>query len=199
MQTLEKLIQDLTSGNENRAEKSARFFPDYGEDGLKALMDLFTSPFEDTRWWAVRAMAAFDPDIYPKASAYLIKGLEDPDPSVQACAAVGLREKPAPAGIPTLIKMLSHSDKLVARMAGDALVALKKASTTALIELLDRLVDDHSIAKVEAVRALALIGDPSSISTLFKVWENGSSMVQHWAEKGLNDMGIGMAFFDPGN
>jgi HEAT repeat protein len=197
MQKLDKLIDELLNGDENRAERSARSFPIYGEEGLQALVALFTQPDPDTRWWAVRALAAFDPMDYPQAADLLIRALEDPDSSVQACAAVGLRETPSPSAIPSLIKLLSHTDQLLARVAGDALIALKKAATPALVTLIEGLVNDHNTTKVEAVRALALIGDPASISTLFKIWESGSSMVQHWAEKGLNDMGIGMAFFDP--
>jgi HEAT repeat protein len=198
MQKLDKLIDELLCGDENRAERSARSFPIYAEEGLQTLATLFTQSDPNTRWWAVRALAAFDPIEHPKSAEFLIKALQDPDSSVQACAAVGLREKPSPAAIPSLIKLLSHTDQLLARVAGDALIALKNAATPALMALVESLVDDHNTAKVEAVRALALIGDPASISTLFKIWESGSSMVQHWAEKGLNDMGIGMAFFDPG-
>jgi HEAT repeat protein len=198
MQELNQLIDDLNNGDENRAEKSARSFPTYGKEGLQVLGALFNDPDPNTRWWAVRSIAAFNPTEHPEASGYLIKALSDPDSSVQACAAVGLREKPSPVAIPQLIRLLSHTDQLLARVAGDALIALNKAATPALVDLTDQLVDDHNITKVEAVRALAMIGDPASISTLFRIWENGSSMVQHWAERGLNDMGIGMAFFDPG-
>jgi HEAT repeat protein len=124
--------------------------------------------------------------------------LKDVDAAVRACAAVGLRERPAPEAVPALIDLLAHEDQLLARLAGDALAALEKQASPALIEYLGAQGDTHSIGKVEAVRALALIGDPASISALFQAWENGSIMVQHWAEQGLNDMGIGMAFFDPG-
>jgi HEAT repeat protein len=197
MQYLDKLIDELLCGDENRAERSARSFPTYGEEGLQVLATLFSQPEPDARWWAVRALAAFDSVEYPQAGDVLISALQDSDVSVQACAAVGLRKNPSPAAIPNLIELLSHSDKLLARVAGDALVAQGKSATPVLVNLVEDLVADHNTAKVEAVRALALIGDPASISTLFTVWDKGSSMVQHWAEKGLNDMGIGMAFFDP--
>lgn len=197
MQKLDKLLDELLCGDENRAERSARSFPIYGEESLQALAALFSQPDPDTRWWAVRALAGFDPVEHPQAAVFLIKALQDPDSSVQACAAVGLREKPSPAAIPGLIKLLSHKDQLLARVAGDALIALKNEATPSLVTLIEGLGNDHNTTKVEAARAMALIGDPASISTLFKIWESGSSMVQHWAEKGLHDMGIGMAFFDP--
>jgi HEAT repeat protein len=195
---LNDLIENLVCGDDHRAEESARSFPAYGEDGLQALKILFAQPEADVRWWALRALAGFSPTEYPEASRILVDGLQDPEISVQTCAAVGLREQPNPEAVPHLIKLLEHEDTLLARTAGDALIALKKSATPALVEMVQGQLEDHSNAKVEAVRALAMIGDPASISTLFKAWEQGSSMVQHWAERGLNDMGIGMAFFNPG-
>ncbi|MEN8241925.1 MAG: HEAT repeat domain-containing protein, partial [Chloroflexota bacterium] len=79
----------------------------------------------------------------------------------------------------------------------DALVALEGRAVEALTHRFEA-GDDQAIGKTEAVRALALIGDPRSISTLFAAWENGSQMQRHWAERGLGNMGVGMEFFKPG-
>lgn len=198
MQPLDQLIENLTSGDDHRAEASARSFPDYGEAGLNALVDLYQQPDADLRWWAVRAMAAFDVIKYPQASKVLVSALGDSDLNVMACAAVGLRERPVVEAIPELIKKLAHEDKLIARLAGDALAALEKSASPALVEFLGQEEALPHAARVEAVRALAKIGDPAAIGPLFEVWENGSSMMQYWAERGLHDLGIGMAFFDPG-
>ena len=46
------------------------------------------------------------------------------------------------------------------------------------------------------MRALAEIGDPDAIGALFKVFQEEAGMMQHWAEQGLERMGIGMVFFD---
>jgi HEAT repeat protein len=198
MQSLEQLVEDLLSGEDHRAEDSARLFPVYLDRGVQTLLEIYKHPEADHRWWALRALACFPAEDFPQAAECLIKGLNDTDLSVQNCAAVGLREQPTPAAVPHLVALLEHDDKLLARLAGDALAVLEKEASPALSEFIKHQGQNHSNGKVEAVRALALIRDPASISTLFHVWENGSSMVRHWAERGLNDMGIGMAFFDPG-
>jgi hypothetical protein len=198
MQSLEQLVENLLSGEDHRAEESARSFPVYHNSGVETLLEIFRHPEADHRWWALRALACFPAGDFPAAGDCLIKGLADPDLSVQNCAAVGLREQPTPEAVPHLVALLKHEDKLLARLAGDALAVLEKEASPALKEFVEGQGEKHSNGKVEAVRALALIRDPASISTLFHVWESGSSMVRHWAERGLNDMGIGMAFFDPG-
>jgi HEAT repeat protein len=198
MTSLDHAIQELTSGKENRAEASARSFPSYGEDGLRALATLSADSDADTRWWAVRTAAEFDLEVFPGAASLLITALGDSDSGVQACAAVALRQNPIPNAIPALIDLLSHRDQLVCRTAADALVALKGDAVAPLVALLEAQDAQHTTGRVEAVRALALIADPGAIPALFRIWEHGSQMQQHWAERGLSAMGIGMQFFNPG-
>ena len=52
-------------------------------------------------------------------------------------------------------------------------------------------------ASFTSARALALIGDTEAIPALFKAWGEGSTMIQYWAEEGLDRMGVGMQFFIP--
>ena len=99
MTSLDQAIQDLTSGNETRAESSARSFTAYAAQGIEALNALLNQPDADTRWWAVRTAAEFDPLEFPEAAHLLLYGLDDPDPGVQTCAAVALRQRPTPAAI----------------------------------------------------------------------------------------------------
>ena len=197
MTSLEHAVQELISGNENRAEASARSFASYGAQGIEALNQSINRSEADARWWAVRAAAEFDPAEFPKAAHLMLYGLDDPDPGVQTCAAVALRQRPTPAAIPFLIDLLSTPDQLLRRTVSDALVALEGRAVEALIQHL-QTGDVQPRGKTEAVRALALIGDPQSISTLFAAWERGSQMQQHWAERGRSSMGVGMEFFDPG-
>jgi len=197
MTSLDHAIQELTSGNETRAEASARSFAIYGEEGIKALHELINQPDAESRWWAVRTAAEFDTAEYPEASQLILFGLDDPAPDVQTCAAVALRQRPTPAAIPFLVDLLSAPDQLLRRTVSDALVALEGRAVEALIHRFET-EDARSPGKTEAVRALALIGDPRSISTLFAAWEGGSQMQQHWDERGLSDMGVGMEFFKPG-
>ena len=194
MPSLEQLLADLTSGEELRAETAAVHFVVLGEPAFTALSNLSQDPNPDNRWWALRALSEFTE--YDVSSIFL-QALSEPNQEIQACAAVGLRLHPNPLAIPTLISLLGHPEQLLSRLAGDALIALGQNATQALIEVIDSPEKNSQRARLEATRALAEIKDPASISTLFKMFQEGSSMMQHWAEEGLNNMGIGMVFFDP--
>ena len=111
------------------------------------------------------------------------------------CAALSLRENPSADAIPDLITLLDHKDRLLTRLAADALAAIGKAATLPLIQVVK---EGRKTARLEAVRALAAIGDEDSIATLFSLLEEDSTLMQYWAEEGLEKMGIGMMFFDPG-
>lgn len=193
MDDLNALLEDLTSGDEPRAEAAAVRFVSLGEKAFYALATLYASPDPEVRWWAVRALTEFDEE---RVSNLLILALDDADPGVQAAAALGLRQHPAEAAIPKLLEKLGGEDQLLSRLMRDALVALGTKSTSHLIEILENEKSSHT-ARLEAVRALAYIEDPASIGALFKIYNDGSSLMQYWAEEGLNRMGIGMMFFDP--
>ena len=77
------------------------------------------------------------------------------------------------------------------------MIALSFQATQPLIKVIESPDSYNQRSRVEAVRALSEIQDPASITTLFKIYQDGSSLMQHWAEQGLNRMGIGMVFFDP--
>jgi HEAT repeat protein len=51
--------------------------------------------------------------------------------------------------------------------------------------------------RIEATRALAAIEDPQAINVLFAALNDPSQIVVHWAEQGLERLGIGMTFFKP--
>jgi HEAT repeat protein len=194
MATIKQLVADLTSGDEPRAEAAAVQFINLGKPAFDALSKLSQNSNPDTRWWVMRALSEFKE---PDASPIFIQALSDSDLEIQACAALSLRLRPNPQAIPKLLSLLGHPDQLLSRLAGDALIALESQATQPLIELIDSTEKFNQRARLEAVRALAEIRDPASISTLFKIYQEGSSMMQHWAEEGLNAMGIGMVFFDP--
>jgi HEAT repeat protein len=105
-----------------------------------------------------------------------------------------LSEQPSEAAIPDLIALLEDEDHLLARLAGDALIAL---GSLALPQLIQTLESGHPAAQIEAARALALIGDINAIAALFAAWQGDSAMVQYWAEIGFEKMGVGMQFFAP--
>jgi HEAT repeat protein len=190
---LDDLLADLTSGDEPRAEAAAVQFHTHGEKAFYMLAAMLASEEPDHRWWALRALNEFDEK---RVASLLLLGLDDPDPGVQAAAALGLRTHPNKKAVPRLLEKLGDPDQLFSRLCRDALAALGTTATPHLIKLLEDPKASHT-AKLEAVRALAEIQDPNSISALFKVYQEGSSLMQHWAEEGLSNMGIGMVFFDP--
>ena len=194
MDTLNQLLANLTSGNEPQAEAAAVQMIHHGKPAISALVNLARDPDPDTRWWAIRALSEFDD---PDASSIFIHALEDKNPEIQACAALSLRLNPNPKAIPQLISLLGNPDQLLSRLAGGALIALGFQATQALINVIESTDNMNQRSRVEAVRALSEIQDPASITTLFNIYQDGSRMMQHWAEQGLNRMGMGMVFFDP--
>jgi HEAT repeat protein len=192
MKDLGELLSDLTSGDTERAEAAAMGLPEHGEAALAKLSKLVENSNIDTRWWAVRALAGF-PQV--EAGNLLFARLKDADSSIRYCAALALGQNQRETAIPLLIEILSSNDPLLARLAGDALVAHGVAAVEPLIAALDGL---PLAAKVEATRALALIGDPRSISALFKLADSDSPTLEHWVSEGLERMGVGMRFFQAG-
>ena len=191
MPDLQSLISDLTSGDDQVAENSIESIAALGETALPALFNLSDSPDPENRWWALRALAMIP---HPLVPSRLQQGLHDPDLTVRQCAVLGLSQQPSADVILDLIATLNDRDRLLARLAGDALIAVGSDALPALIETLEH---GSQPAKIEATRALALIGDKNSIGELFKAWQEGSALIQHWAEEGFDRMGVGMQFFMP--
>jgi HEAT repeat protein len=80
-------------------------------------------------------------------------------------------------------------------LAGDALVAIGSPAVPALLEVLQAGVHP---ARLEAVRALARIGDERAIPALFTALDDSSALIEYWANEGLERMGVGMVFYRPG-
>jgi HEAT repeat protein len=188
---LASLLADLTSGDAARAEAAAAQLPAHGEAALASLASLTTDTNSDTRWWAVRSLVGF---AQPQAGALLAAALTDADALVQQCAALGLTRRPQAEATPALLALLDNQDSLLARLAGDALAALGSAAVEPLIAALEA---SRLAARVEAARALALIGDTRAVPALFKLLGSESAVLEHWANEGLEKMGVGMAFFKP--
>jgi HEAT repeat protein len=188
---LASLLADLTSGDAARAEAAAEQLPAHGEAALSSLESLTTDTNSDTRWWALRSLAGFS---QPQAGALLTAALADADPLVRQCAALGLTRRPYAEAAPALLALLGDHDSLLARLAGDALVVLGSGAVEPLIAVLDT---GRLTARVEAARALALIGDTRAVPALFKLLGSESAVLEHWANEGLEKMGVGMAFFKP--
>lgn len=193
MNTLAERLADLLSGDVDRAEAAAAALPaDDAEAAFAALLPLLQDKNEDTRWWATRALAGFNT---PAASEQLTAALGDVSPTVQQCAALALSQRVWSASVTPLAALLARPDGLLARLAGDALVAQAGEAVPALIALLEG--QSSPSARVEAARALALIADTRAIPALFNLLDTESALLEHWASEGLQKMGVGMAFFKP--
>jgi HEAT repeat protein len=186
-------LAELTSGDENRAESAASEVPENSALALAALEKIIGEDNLEKKWWACRALASFTDS---RASKLLVGCLDDEDIAINSCAAKGLQIQPAVEAIELLVKLLDHSDALLRRLAGDALIALEFEATPALIACLQ---GGEQVSKIESARALAIIQDPQSIGALFETLKSGSTMMEHWAQEGLENMGLGMRFFSPEN
>jgi HEAT repeat protein len=148
---------------------------------------------EELRWWAVRTLGEIDD---PACIPMFRQALRDPAISVRQCAARGLLFHPAAELVPDLVACLGSGDSLLARLSGAALASAGEAAVPELIAVLEH---GSQLAKVEAARALAEIKDPRAIPAFFHAVQDGDSpLVEYWSEIGLENLGIGMTFFDPG-
>ena len=186
------LLKELTGGVDERAEAAARALARYGLEVLPALQELLHRPDPDLRWWATRALAEIDD---PQVVSLLLESLQDPDALIRQCAALALRQQPSFQAVPGLAQALSDADRLLARLAADALITTGEGAVPALLEIMRH---GPQAARLEAVRALAGIGDPRAIPALFDALDEDSALMEYWAGEGLERMGVGMTFFMPG-
>ncbi len=190
---MEALVNALARGDDEAAEQAAQALIAAGEAAVPALLALSRAPEADTRWWALRTLAEIP---HAEVPPRLQEALHDPDPAVRQAAALGLRHQPTPNAVPDLIALLADDDRLLASLAADALAATGAAATEALIRMLR---EGTPAARIEAARALAQLGDKTSIPALFEALDSPSPFVEHWANEGLERMGVGMIFFNPGH
>lgn len=188
---LTPLRRAVAQGDDAAAEEAVQALLRTPEAALTPLLLLSHEDDPDLRWWALRALAEIpDPQVPPRLAA----ALRDPDPAVRQVAALGLRYQPTAQAVDDLIALLSGPDRLLARLAADALIAIGPAAVPALIRTIE---GGHPHARVPAARALAAIGDQRAIPTLFALLDDPSPLATAYAEEGLERLGIGMVFFSP--
>jgi HEAT repeat protein len=188
---LQFMLNELISGDDARAEAVVPGLAQMGAVVLDPLLAMLDSPGSDQRWWATRVLAAL---TQPEARDGLRRSLKDRDPAVRQCAALGLRQRPTQSAISALIDALHDPDRLFARLAADALVAIGPVAISSLISVME---SPDPAARIEAIRALAAIEDPQAIHPLYAALDDPSQMVGDWAEQGLNRLGVGMVYFKP--
>jgi HEAT repeat protein len=191
MPELDQIIAELTSGDDERAQAAIQPVAGQGADSIPLLRQLLANPSPDVRWWAIWALAGIqDPQVFP----LLMHGMHDEALTVRECAALALRQHPDPQAIPDLIAALAGEDQILAHLAMAALVAIGEPAVPALIDVLEN--GPHG-AQLEALQALARIGDKRSIPALYAVLDKDSALMEYWATEGLEKMGVGMSFFKP--
>jgi HEAT repeat protein len=195
------LLNDLTSGNETRAEAAVSALIDLGEKALPALQDLTRSPDVDQRWWGLRVLAQS-----PRSQAgWLAPFLNDPAREVRQCAALGLVLKPDESALQPLVQALSDEDSMVGSLAVNALIKIGSAAVPALIDVVQRRPategsvegDAPQSARIHALRALAELRDQRAIPIMLKVMEEDSALLGHWAKEGLERLGLDMVYIKP--
>lgn len=145
----------------------------------------------ERRWWATRLLAELPGERAPEA---LIQALGDADAGVRQCAALGLRLRPVAEAVEPLVQALRDPDPLVVTLAEDA---LEQAGSAAVPVLLRVLETGSYAVRLEAIRALAAIGDPQAIPALYAALDEDSALMEYFASQGLEKMGVGMVFFRP--
>jgi hypothetical protein len=157
------LVAEFTCGSDQRAELAALQLSAAGSQGLEILAELLEDQNPEVRWWATRSLA----DIHNTVAVpLLLNTINDTDSGVQQCAALALRGQPDAQSIPQLVSLLGAEDRLLSRLAGDALIAIGEEAVPALIEVMD---SGPQPAQLEAVRALASIGDTRAIPALINL------------------------------
>jgi HEAT repeat protein len=188
---LQNLLDDLTSGDEVRAEKAVSPLIELGEDAISSLLDLTQSKEVDSRWWALRTLAQ-SPHC---RTEWLLPFLtNDPAPEIRQCAALGLAGKHDESATQPLIQALSDEDGMVGSLAANALVKIGGAAVPSLIEV---VTSGKQSARIHALRALAEIKDHRAIPTMMKVMQEDSALLQHWAKEGLDRLGLDMVYIKP--
>lgn len=195
---LENLLAELVSGDDERAEKSISPIVELEADAIPVLLDLTRATEVDSRWWAVRALAA-SPHTRTED---LIPLLNDSAPEVRAAAALAICNHPHENAIDALIKALGDEDTLTASLAGNALVKIGSPSVPSLIEVTKASVEpgrnEASIGvQILALRALAEIRDHRAIPIMMKLIQQESSLLQYWAQAGLEKLGLDMVYIKP--
>jgi len=185
---LQSLLNDLTSGDEGRAEEAVPLLIELGETAIPALLDLTRSSNVDSRWWALRTLAQ-SPHCWTE---WLFPFLSnDSSPEIRQCAALGLAVRPDESAIQPLVQALSDEDGMVANLAANALVKIGSAAVPSLIETVN---SSSQSARIHALRALAEIKDHRAIPIMMKVMEEDSVLLQHWAKEGLDRLGLDMVY-----
>lgn len=187
---MQELLAELTSGDDGRAENSIPAITALGSAALPPLLNLTRDEKADTRWWAIRALAA-SPHTRTED---LLSLLSDPAPEVRAAAALAVCAHPHECAVKALVETLADADSLVAGLAGNALVKIGGPSVPDLLEVMK---EAPAGVRILALRSLSEIGDHRAIPVMMKALGEESALLQYWATEGLQRLGLDMVYMKP--
>lgn len=190
VQNLQDLLNELTSGSDERAEKVIPLLTELGTAAIPALLELTHSQSEDDRWWAVHALAA-SPHT---RTENLLPLLNDSAPQVRAATTLALSLHPHETAVSALIQTLADNDSMTAGLAGNALVKIGSPAVSGLLEVMN---EAPLHIRIFALRALAEIRDHRAIPVLMKSMNEESAVLQYWAQTGLERLGLDMVYIKP--
>jgi len=190
MAEIQDLLAALTSGDDARAEDAIPAIVELGGDAIPALLDLTRADDVDSRWWAVRALAA----LPHTQTEDLIPLLSDSPQEVRAAAALALCNHPHENAIEALIKSLADEDSLTAGLAANALVEIGSPSVPGLLEVMAKAPTG---IRILSLRALSEIRDHRAIPMMMKCLGEESAVLQYWAQEGLDRLGLNMVYVKP--
>jgi HEAT repeat protein len=185
-------LTDLFSGDDDRALTALAHI---GPEHLPDLQAALAAPDADARWWAVRALAELARQSDATALALLLTLTADTDADVRAAVFQALGESRAVEAITPLLFALGDASPYLARLAADALIRIGPPAVPGLIRALEH--DAEPRVRVNAARALARIGEAAAIPALFRALADESNLVQHWADEGLERLGVGQVYVKP--
>jgi HEAT repeat protein len=187
---IKDLLLELLSGDEARAEAAVPGLPAFDLQALPSLKEAAQSEDPEQRWWAVRAMA----ELPHLPGEELAPFLQDASEPVRQAAALGLAAHPNETLIPALILALYDKDPMVASLASHALI---KAGAAAVPALLEALKEGPHPVRIQAVRALVELKDHRAIPAMMALMQEDSAVLGHWAEVGLERLGLNMVYIKP--
>lgn len=182
-------LRELFSGDDERAARAAR---QVTEADRPALLAALRGTDPDVRWWAVCALGHLPGEA---ATSALVTVAADRDANVRAAALHALGQRASSEAVTPLLFALNDESEYLARLATDALIRIGKRAVPWLIHALRH--DAQARVRVNAARALAAIADPAAIPALFAALEDESALVRHYAEAGLEKLGVGEVYLQP--
>jgi len=148
------------------------------------LAPLLNDAQADTRWWAVRALAAAS---CSQSAAELIGTLADPDDSVRCAAALALGELGAREAVPHLVTLLGDDEGLVRTASASALALVGVPAIPALAAALESPLQS---VRVQAGHALHRIRHEQAAPALCQALSNSNYLVRSYACDALHAMGL---------